>query len=504
MKDAEGYDVLRLIEHNRGCYVSADYVEGTPLIRCLKYHPALSKEQLFLWIHEMARQLECIHKCRGNPCYRYVNPYSMIITKDKELYFLDVSAKANENILSVMQRRNVREHFLPPEEAYYQTESVLLDIYGLGKTIQYLLSESKPTPAFTKLEEVRFQNIISRSLNRHLKRAYTNVSELRKQIPIYHMPKKQITRTSVLFLAALFITAAAGITLYINDGPERLEEVRSEEGKAGEKELSDIDEKDTAGEGRTAAKEELENTSLMKKELGFLYFLEKKDYEKSGKYFRDNTSDRASQGLAGLTEYMRLEDISGKEDEICTLLEELERNVPDMMQESYYRCMIEGYRLLDREEAYDAVLRLGEKCMDGADENIRQELTGYMAFAYEKTGELGKAIESYTEMLSWESTGSFREEVYKKLVHLRQENGEPEQAASICRQGVEELEDSAELRLLHIRMQCADDEVEREICAQTIGKYIEEMPEIIEEQEFQKLTKEYGITMEGEKIWVGR
>lgn len=495
MKDAEGYDVLRLIEHNRGCYVSSDYVEGTPLIRWLKYHPDLSKEQLFLWIHEMARQLECIHKCRGNPCYRYVNPYSMIITKDKELYFLDISAKANENILSVMQRRNVREHFLPPEEAYYQTESVFLDIYGLGKTIQYLLSESEPTPAFTKREEVRFQNIISRSLNRRSKRAYTNVSELRKQIPIYHMTQKHITKTAILFLAALFITAAAGITMYVKDEPEMIEEVRPEEKKTGEKELSDIDEKDTPGE---------QNISLMKKELGFLYFLEKKDYEKSGKYFRDDTLDRASQGLAGLTEYMRFEDVSGKEDELYALLEEMERNVPDMMQESYYRCMIEGYRLLDREEAYYAVLRLGEKCMAGADENVRQELTGYMALAYEKTGEPGKAIESYTEMLSWESTGSFREEVYKKLVYLRQENGEPEQAASICRQGVEELEDSVELRLLHIRMQCADDGVEREICAQTIEKYIEEMPELVEEQEFQKLTKEYGITMEGDKIWVGR
>ena len=46
--------------------------------------------------------------------------------------------------------------------------------------------------------------------------------------------------------------------------------------------------------------------------------------------------------------------------------------------------------------------------------------------------------------------------------------------------------------------------VERETCAQTIQQYIGEMPEIVEQEEFQKLANEYGITVEGEQVWVGR
>ena len=37
MGEREGYEVLRLIEHNQKCYISSDYVEGKSLIQWLKY-----------------------------------------------------------------------------------------------------------------------------------------------------------------------------------------------------------------------------------------------------------------------------------------------------------------------------------------------------------------------------------------------------------------------------------------------------------------------------------
>ena len=56
------------------------------------------------------------------------------------LHFLDMSVESNEKMLVQMNRRSVRENFLPPEVNYYQAASIELDIYGLGRTIQYLLS----------------------------------------------------------------------------------------------------------------------------------------------------------------------------------------------------------------------------------------------------------------------------------------------------------------------------------------------------------------------------
>ena len=73
----QGYDVLRLIEHSESCYVSSEYVRGRTLIRYIREEKEIEKEQLFAWMRKMAGTLACVHKCRGAPCYQYVNPYSM-------------------------------------------------------------------------------------------------------------------------------------------------------------------------------------------------------------------------------------------------------------------------------------------------------------------------------------------------------------------------------------------------------------------------------------------
>ena len=53
-------------------------------------------------------------------------------------------------------------------------------------------------------------------------------------------------------------------------------------------------------------------------------------------------------------------------------------------------------------------------------------------------------------------------------------------------------------------MQCANPETDRQICAQTIQEFLQEIPEIAEEPEFIKLKEEYEIKVEGEEVWVGK
>ena len=143
MQQKESYDVLRLIEHGQICYISSENVQGRTLARYLKYHPVMEKKEMFLLLKAIAEQLELIHRCRGNPCYQYVNPYSIILAEDGRVYFLDMKAETNRKQVVFMQRRDMREYFLPPEENYYQNASKELDIYGLGKTFQYILASSE-------------------------------------------------------------------------------------------------------------------------------------------------------------------------------------------------------------------------------------------------------------------------------------------------------------------------------------------------------------------------
>lgn len=238
MAAKEGYDVLRLIEHNQVCYVSSEYARGKPLPRWLKYHPCVKKEELFKLISDIAGQLSQIHRCRENPCYQYVNPYSIIVSEDGQVRFLDVNAGSNGEQLRIMQRRTVREHFLPPEEPYYQKASVELDIYGFGRTLQYVLAETEAEPPLRRTEEARFQKIISRCLDRHSKRPFQSVSDIQKMIPVYRQKKEEAEGSGRLkraAAAALVITAigaaAAGGYTAVTGGASAGE--KTEEQKSG-------------------------------------------------------------------------------------------------------------------------------------------------------------------------------------------------------------------------------------------------------------------------------
>ena len=133
MAEKEGYDVLRLIEHGQTCYISSEYAGGKVLAGWLKIHPNITKERLYLLIRDITNQLCMIHRCRKKPYYQFVNPYSIVITEEGEVYFLDLEAGSNEEQLRLMQKRAVREAFLPPEEPYYQKASLELDIYEIGR-----------------------------------------------------------------------------------------------------------------------------------------------------------------------------------------------------------------------------------------------------------------------------------------------------------------------------------------------------------------------------------
>ena len=163
-----------------------------------------------------------------------------------------------------------------------------------------------------------------------------------------------------------------------------------------------------------------------------------------------------------------------------------------------------GGVIMCKEEHAKAILRIGKKILDEKpDERLVKECTSYMASAAETARDWDMALEMYTDMLEWEEE-SKKEDIYQKLVKIQGEKGLKDQALEICRKGAEELKDSKQLRTLYMRMQCSDSDISREICAQTVKEYLNQIPEIKEETEFQKLAQEYGIVMEGENVWVGR
>ncbi|MGN1165433.1 MAG: hypothetical protein ACI4S2_03260 [Lachnospiraceae bacterium] len=483
MKEKEEYDVLRLIEHNKICYISSECQKGCILARWLKYHPLIDKKEMFEIISSIVKQIGQIHRCPGNSCYQYVNPYSIIVSEDRKIYFLDMNAKGNINHLRIVQRRTIREHFLPPGEPYYQKASVELDIYGLGKTIQYLLSGAETEPSLTKSEEIKFQKIISRCLNRHSKKSFHNVSEIQKKIPQYKQSGRKKGRVKKTGLAIITGIMLSGVLVY---GIE-FENVKEEPEKNVEKteqQMSDQDEK-------------------LNLELGRIYFLEFENYEKSKEYFARVKQNKLAVNMSVISEclvnnsqvYKLREALEKVENEILLMEGSSEEKA------EYYQCILRGYCVLSEESDAENVIRIGEICLQDENVNRKSEIMGVVAAAYESLGKVEEAGMMYKEQIEYEEAVESKEEIYKKAATVYEQAGNIEESLELYRKGIEEFGHSEELRTGYIRTLLKEPDIERKICIQIVKEQLEECPELEEVTEFQKLMKEYGLKVKGEKVW---
>lgn len=367
MEEKQGYDVLKIVVHSDRCYMSTDYIRGKPLILWLKYHPQIEKERLYRWMRGLLDELEHFHRCRGNPCYQYVNPYSIIVGEDEKLHLLDLGSKEQDEMLHVMQRRNVREHFLSPENQYYQKVSVQEDIYGFGKTLQYVLSVIEVEPALGRLEEARFQKIISRCLNQNSKKNYQTIQELSE-----HFPNKKKTKESrkplagkMLVCAAVLMGAAALGMQFAGDQKSERERKRGEEisgklsdteGNNGKSSADYREEMQQKQEQWNEEKQEIEEAAYEREkeltyELALLYFVELEDYQKSKEVMETvGQSEKFAEDFIKLCELMDGQAPFATKQDMEQLLEQLEAELPASEDERYIGCITRGRQLLQNEE----------------------------------------------------------------------------------------------------------------------------------------------------------
>lgn len=517
MAAKEGYDVLRLIEHGQTCYISSEYIEGIPLTRWLKYHPNLPKEQLFRWMQSAAAQLGQIHKCKSRSCYQYVNPYSIIVTEEGGLYFLDPEAASNEEMRRKMQRRDIREHFLPPEQPYYHKGSISADIYGLGRTFQYLLSVTVSEPALTRLEEARLRKVISRSLKRESKSSYQSMSDMRRHLPVYQpkeerkvskyaekMPGSKVPgRRKALAAAALLIVAVSLCKVLLPRGRDDQSEEGSKKG-----EISTEHQKGTAleerGEETPSAEQPLDEVYL---DVILSYFLDLKDYEKCLAYL-EKVQEQYPLAEQIKTVVERYADGEKKvsDQELEQALGTLEEELPSEDEIPYLRFLIKGYAALESEEGAKELIEIGDVCLETErlNQEEEREVLEYTALALERAGREEESAGRYARLLELVTEEQKKEELYKRMIALYESCDMGEQAVKVCIEGIEELPESEELRVMHIRLLCSDESIDRAVCAQVIQEHMRQIPELQAGEDFQKIQKEYEIRVEGEGVWVGK
>ena len=183
LKDEKGYDVVRFIEHGGKCRPAMDYVRGQTLIGRLQTEKKIPKKLLFQWFRMLCTQLDCYHRSKGMQCYRYLSPYSVIVTREEKLLLLDLSVPGNGFVMKKMQIPAVRAHFVMPAGKKRSGMAVGIDLYGLGKLFQFMLAYTSVAPPLTWKEEFMMSLVIQKCTGENGKKTYREFDQILRELP---------------------------------------------------------------------------------------------------------------------------------------------------------------------------------------------------------------------------------------------------------------------------------------------------------------------------------
>ena len=178
--------------------VTYDCVEGSLLLHRIRQPELIPKGEVRRWMREIAGQLSLYHRSGGRPGYRYLNPYSVVVSRQGEALLLDLEAASNGFVFRNMQKRCIRSHFALPCGYQSPSERRRFDLACLGETLRFLLDCAKAEPMFGPLELQRLKRCIRRckgetgreegrlfALARRagLERPYVSAEELLAELP---------------------------------------------------------------------------------------------------------------------------------------------------------------------------------------------------------------------------------------------------------------------------------------------------------------------------------
>lgn len=210
MHEQKSYEVIRLIEHDGRCRISMDYVKGELLVKELQRSPPIDKALLYKWFRCLAVQIEQYHRCRKHQCYRYLNPYSVLVTEEQSLLLLDMEAQSNAFVIKSMQQRVMREHFVKPIAGMKEENKTAIDLYSLGKTIQFILAHTVAEPSLSRIEEIRLSHIIQKCLGTNPKRKYENLKQVQKELRKTNVKKRHKSTGKIVIAAVILLTPLLG------------------------------------------------------------------------------------------------------------------------------------------------------------------------------------------------------------------------------------------------------------------------------------------------------
>lgn len=195
-------------EESDWCYLLRTYIEGDSLAAYSDKHPVLTNEEITDLFSEICRLIKILHNRKPPIIHRDIKPENFILQKDTHILFLvdfDTARQYIPEKTRDTQLFGTPELAAPEQFGFYQSD-MRTDIYGIGKTMLYLITGTTSEEALQdKTIPSGLRKIICRTVAFSPEKRYPNVTVLQRDLQKY---KKQLP------FAFLFRRIALGMVIF--------------------------------------------------------------------------------------------------------------------------------------------------------------------------------------------------------------------------------------------------------------------------------------------------
>lgn len=157
--------------------VVEEYVQGRSLKQVLDEQGLLNEEQAYDIAVQLADVLVRLHQLEPAIVHRDIKPSNIIIEKNGHVNLIDFNAARHVNADKNEDTRMLGTvYFAAPEQFGFGQSDERTDIYGLGATINYIMTGDEPGAG---IAECRFSDILKKCLMVDAKDRYQSAEELR-------------------------------------------------------------------------------------------------------------------------------------------------------------------------------------------------------------------------------------------------------------------------------------------------------------------------------------
>lgn len=156
--------------------VVEEYVQGRSLKQVLDEQGLLNEEQAYEIAVQLVDILVRLHQLEPAIVHRDIKPSNIIIEKNGHVNLIDFNAARHVNADKNEDTRMLGTvYFAAPEQFGFGQSDERTDIYGLGATINYIMTGDKPGAG---IAECRFSDILKKCLMVDAKDRYQSAAEL--------------------------------------------------------------------------------------------------------------------------------------------------------------------------------------------------------------------------------------------------------------------------------------------------------------------------------------